>query len=181
MGQTTASQLKSPGLSQGIFSYRKYLSNLPCKTKVFYGIVNTRSIFHVKLRFFYGICHIKGLQIPCEIKLAAIVGSEILTRKLNLPRPIIMTELDALLMGIERALTVSSKGLPRYFKPVVKVFTDSQVALWFVRRGTARYDWSTSDLTNRILRWNALRRLICVDCEYVKSEENPADYYSRYE
>jgi hypothetical protein len=26
--------------------------------------VNTRSIFHVKLRFFYGICHIKGLQIP---------------------------------------------------------------------------------------------------------------------
>jgi hypothetical protein len=115
-----------------------------------------------------------------EVKLAAIVGSEVLTHELSLPRPIIMTELDALLMGIERALTVSSKGLPRLFKPEVKVFTDSKVALWFVRKGTARYSWSTSDLTTRILRWNALRRLICVDCEYVKSEENPADYYSRY-
>jgi hypothetical protein len=108
-----------------------------------------------------------------------IIGNEVETLSSSRPRPIIMTELDALLHGIERAYERCSKHLPVNIKPCVKAYTDSQVALWFIRRGTARYSWDGADLVDIVLRWNSLRQCICVDVEYVQSEMNPADFYTR--
>ena len=49
----------------------------------------------------------------------------------------------------------------------------------FVKRGSGKFSWPADSMARVKVRQLLLNRLIDIDVRYVKSDENPADWYSR--
>ena len=125
-----------------------------------------------------------------ETKLAAIIGENVWTRDVPLA-PIIQTEIDELQLALAKYWELNSGtdivNLEAMTKLVCEprkklnlcMYTDSQVALWFVKRGSGKSSLPADNMARVVVRQLLLNRLINIDVRYIKLDENPADWYSR--
>ena len=89
--------------------------------------------------------------------------------------PIIEAEIRALFLALEKLMAHKEYG--RY---KVHLFTDSMPALYFMTKGSSKYDtWNDATLCELLTWRNRFDTYFDLEVRYVDTKSNPADYYSR--
>ena len=98
------------------------------------------------------------------------------TKNWHCSLPIIEAEIRAILLALDKLVEMK-----RYHRFRVQVFTDSTPALFFFKRATCRFSTLNSDTIGELLvRRARLCQYFDLDLNYVSTDLNPADYYSRH-
>ena len=88
----------------------------------------------------------------------------------------IEAEIRAMLLALDKLVEMK-----RYHRCRVQVFTDSTRALFFFKRATCRFSKLGSDTIGELLvKRSRLCQTFDLDMNYVSTDLNPADYFSRH-
>ena len=98
------------------------------------------------------------------------------TKNWHCSLPIIEAEIRAILLALDKLVEMK-----RYHRFRVQVFTDATPALFFFKRATCTFSkLGSATIGELLLRRSRLCQYFDLDMNYVSTDLNPADYYSRH-